>query len=247
MKRKDRPTTRRKMLRNLGIAGFSASGLVLFTSDRTTGNTYAQEMQTSNPEEIRVAWTERYNGTELEADGTDDRSEYGPVIDLGNVLPGDSGSLSVRVEPEGDGDNGAEYSLSMRMNLDSIAENGITEPERKGGPDSDPDTTPNVGELQDEIQVTVGYDSGVLGTSLLACDGSLSIGEFGEIASGSLADVASTLEDGISLDPPMQNACFAPDEGACVVLAWDLPESVGNSVQTDSVRFDLAFGSEACE
>lgn len=239
------PIFRRTLLRNLTIAGTSAAGLVVFSSEPTVG--YTQAIQVENPEGIRVAWVERYNGTVLEDDATDDRSEYGPTIDLQNVMPGDHGSLAIRVEPQAEAESESTYSLSLSMALGPQAENGITEPERKGEGGSTPDTTTDVGELADAIQVVVGYDSGVLGTGLLACDGSLSIGEYATLASGSLAEVAAALGRGVQIDPPGEDPCFAVDEGACIVFDWTLPEAVGNSVQTDAVEFDLAFHCEQCD
>jgi len=238
-------TSRRMLLRNLGIAGVSTAGLVLASSSPSRG--YVSEMQVENPEGIRVAWTEQYNGAVLEQDETDDRSTFGPAIDLSNVLPGDTGSLSIRVEPVAE--EGSEASYQLEVMIDSLvqSEGGLLEPEQKGGVGSIVDTSPDQGELADAIQATVAYDSGVLGSGLLACDGTISIGEFGTIASGSLAEVVAALEGGVLIEPPGEDACFAADEGACLVFEWFLPESVGNRVQSDSASFDLSFVCEQCD
>jgi hypothetical protein len=238
-------TTRRTLLRNLGIAGASTAGFVLATSGSSRG--YVQEMQVENPEGIWVAWTERYNGEVLEADETDDRDGYGPTIDIGNLLPGDSGSLAIRVQPTAEEGSEAQYQLHVSMSSLTESEGGLSEPEQKGGYGSVSDTTRHDGELAQAIDATVAYDSGVLSTGLLACDGSIGLGEFGTIASGTLEEVVAALQAGLRLDPPGDDGCFAIDEGVCLVLEWALPEGVGNQVQTDSVSFDLTFRCEGCE
>jgi len=107
-----------------------------------------------------------------------------------------------------------------------------------------------MGELADAMQVTVSYCTDD--------DGEYALGE--EIASGSLADVMSALDNGIPLsgdgdaEAPVDGR--APFEGVdsafvnetevnaaeqCVCFEWEVPFDVGNEIQTDSVAFDFEF------
>lgn len=240
----DRPISRRTVLRGMGLTGAAAGGLILVSSENSQA--YQNEMQVQNPAGLRVAWTERYNGSVLESDGAEDRRGSGPVIRLGDVFPGDSGSLAIRLEPVAESESDRTFSMSVQVDLLASHERGLTEPERKSGDYSGPGSTRTEGELAAAVDATIAYDSGILGTDLLACDGSTSLGEFGTVASGTLDEVAETLEDGAVIDPPGDDACFAVGEAACIVFDWTIPESVGNVIQTDSLRLDLSFRCEEC-
>jgi hypothetical protein len=41
--------------------------------------------------------------------------------------------------------------------------------------------------------------------------------------------------------------CLRPGESVSVALGWELPTETPQTVQGDSVRFDLAFQAERCE
>ena len=240
----DGSISRRTVLRGIGLSGAAAGGLILVSSDRSQA--YQNEIQVQNPAGLRVAWTERYNGSVIESEGAEDRRGSGPVIRLRDVLPGDSGSLAIRLEPVADPESDRTFTMSAQLALLASRERDLTEPERKSGDDSGPGSTRTEGELAGAVDATIAYDSGILGTDLLACDGSTSLGEFGTIASGPLEEVVETLEDGTVVDPPGDDSCFAPGEAACFVLDWAIPESVGNVIQTDSLRLDLSFRCEEC-
>lgn len=241
----DHRISRRSVLRGIGLAGAAAGSVILVSSDRSQA--YQNKIQVQNPAGLRVAWTERYNGSVLESEGAEDRRGSGPVIRLTDVLPGDSGSLAIRLEPVADPDSDRTFTMTMRLDLVASKERGMTEPERKAGDGTESNSSRAEGELAEEANVTVAYDSGILGTNLLACDGSTSLGEFGTIASGPLDEVAETLEEGAVIDPPGDDGCFAVGEAACIVFEWTIPESVGNVIQTDSLRLDLSFRCEECE
>lgn len=234
--------SRRSLLRSLGVSGLGVAGVLAVTTQR--GGAYAQEITTRNPRNLRIAWTNRYNGSIHHTSVTTDQNTAGPVVDLGGIMPGDSGSVALRIEPAPTEQARAESALWMQLTIRSSSENGLTEPEvadeRPG------DAASATGELADALQLSLVYDSGIFGTDLLACDGSQSPLEFSTIASGSMTSVAARLDDGYRLEPPGSDACFTGGDGVCVVLEWSLPTAVGNAVQSDSVMFDLSFRSEPC-
>ncbi|MDZ7745638.1 MAG: vWA domain-containing protein [Halobacteriales archaeon] len=64
------------------------------------------------------------------------------------------------------------------------------------------------------------------------------------IAQGTLAEVMTTLADGIELDGDRAEEGRQPYPGnttQCIGFEWELPVEVGNEVQTDSVAFDVDF------
>ncbi|SDY70113.1 vWA domain-containing protein [Halopenitus persicus] len=64
------------------------------------------------------------------------------------------------------------------------------------------------------------------------------------IKEGSLAETMAALENGIALDGDRSSEEMDPFVGGmthCLGFEWELPEDVGNEVQTDSVGFDLGF------
>jgi hypothetical protein len=233
------PYTRRGVLASLGIGGVGAAGLAtLATTPGYTSYTYAQS---TGDDRIRVAWYETYNGTLLEHQGgaddatgneTLDPTEppayvpevSGPVLSLENVMPGDSGSLTIGISlaerPEGAG----SISLDLRGNLRANDENGRTEPERKAG-----DASGSVGELADALRAVVWADDGPV-----PCDGLRLLDT--TVAEGSLGDVVGGLADGFRLC----TACFRGRTHVCLGLEWSLPADTRNVVQTDAVEFELA-------
>jgi hypothetical protein len=165
----------------------------------------------------------------------------GPVISLGNVVPGDTGALVVGLLAEGD-----DASVWMRLDVREYAENTHVEPERVDG-----DLTPNTGELQDELDVKVWYDNG----SLTGCNGRVDGVEsfvtapsnLGD-ANGSFADVAAALSDGVRLDFGLiDDGCIPAGRERCVSFAWEIPADTGNAIQTDGIDFDVEFAVVACD
>ncbi|MGQ4555642.1 VWA domain-containing protein [Halobellus sp. GM3] len=64
------------------------------------------------------------------------------------------------------------------------------------------------------------------------------------ILEGTLAEAMDALEDGIALDGNRSTEEREPFAGAmthCLGFEWEVPEDVGNEIQTDSVGFDLGF------
>ena len=64
------------------------------------------------------------------------------------------------------------------------------------------------------------------------------------IAQGTLAEVMTTLAEGVELDGDRAEEGRQPYPGnttQCIGFEWELPFEVGNEVQTDSVAFDVDF------
>jgi hypothetical protein len=245
--------TRRKLLAgvSLGAIGVVTGASALVDGSPPTYRKYTYAATQEDREALRVAWYEKYNGETLESqNGTptanvsdtldpnvlpyyvDDAP--GPVIQIENVLPGDSGSLHVGLQAVADD----PVTITMTGSLDTNDENGYTEPERRAGDSSEP------GELGAQVQAKTWADTGInfLG-GMGACNGSQeAVGER-TIAEGSLEDTLSTLADGVTLVE-----CLGTDvETFCVGFDWNLPKETGNQVQTDEVTFSVEFTPSLCE
>lgn len=266
---RSRHISRRQILAGIGTVGLVTAGAGLGRGLREdpqyTHYTYAQE-QESGPD-LLVAWYETYNG-----EPTDDRSSgtiqpnnasfesaaasdefaremdlvldtRGPVVDVPGVVPGDRGTLIVGLTTDVEA-----AALWFRPyapeqfpdGTPNFRENDRTEPEITAGDDS-----PDRGELQDVLRVSVWYDTGALNSGLGGCNGQRDVGET-VIASGTLREVAAELADGVRLQTELFGNCLAPGETRCVGVSWEVPEDAGNRIQTDSVRFDLQFAATAC-
>jgi hypothetical protein len=207
-------------------AAAATAGVSVLSGDAVA---YSASTTTGDGPAAVVDWRETYNGTVVES-GTG--GDGGPVLSVGNALPGDSGSLAFRVAAA-DGD---PVRVAFALALTGDAENGRTEPELAAG-----DATAT-GELADALRVAVWSDTGAFGVSGLGgCDGDRDVGET-TLVDGSLRDADAALADGVVLG----DGCLAANEQACVGVAWSLPASVANTVQGDSVETDLSFTVEAC-
>ncbi len=158
----------------------------------------------------------------------------GPVIDLDDVKPGDSGSVAYSVhlfdEPG--------Y-VWLGGSLDANREGAVTEPELDAPVEDDPVDGSSAGELLDAIEVTLWYDDG---------------DETPLVFEGTLGELLAAVGDGLPLDGNPETAgrdCFPQDQPGdeqvrYVGFEWTLPASVGNAVQGDSVTFDLTFAAVQC-
>lgn len=265
----DRTTTRRGVLAALGAAGVVTAGAGALGRDRTppfTRYSYAATPDGDTDDgRLRVAWYESYRGTVQErqngtaggngaapnasrtldpaADPQYVAEANGPVIALHDVVPGDTGRLLVGLQTAtGDdaGGSGAESGGTAGETTEGVAvwlhadiaqsENGVIEPEANA-----PGEGPG-GELGEAVQTTFWLDDGLLGS----CDGTLGVDE-SPFVDDTLAGSAAALADGRRLVD-----CLAPGDRRCVGIAWELPETVGDSVQTDRVTFDLVFAGVPC-
>ncbi|RMB25098.1 SipW-dependent-type signal peptide-containing protein [Haloplanus aerogenes] len=188
------------------------------------------------------------------ADVPQDLFEMRPIIDLDDVKPGDSGSVSFSLHLF---DNPGYIWLNGR--LVEARENGHTEPEGE-----DPDTVgpadevstllDNDVELLDEIRVTVWYD--LDGDAEVDTDEPVLLGGNADpTANPTLRDLFGLLSTGNGLpldataDPQagaVDRACFANSTTYYVGVLWELPVDHANQIQSDGVTFDLGFYAEQC-
>lgn len=217
--------TRRRLLATVGAAGAAIGGAGLLTEPSLTyaDSTTVQVGSTT----LNVDWRETYNG-EVKED-TRVSTESDPVINLGDILPGDVGTLSFRLtNPSGSDSVDPELTLG----LDQAHENGLEEPEKKAG-DTSTDAPENdfAGELQNHVDATLWKDTGLLGIDWFGADNATQ--EFGEepIINGTLKEVA----DGVEGEPL---GTLAGGESTSVAFRWEYTESADvNESQGDSATF----------
>lgn len=210
---------------------------------------FTDEMRLSDTNaDLVLDWRATYNGDVLEDTDfeTPGGTAPGPVFRLSNLLPGDEGSLTVRltVAPRNDDGSASPVEVYAWLDLFETAENGRNEPERKSG-----DATETVGELQDALDVSAWYDTGVGDVDLVgACNGRREPGEE-VIVDGTLASAAAALDEPVRLDPHdgSSDGCFEPTTSVCVSYSWSLDSDVGNRIQSDSVGFAVGFEARSCD
>jgi predicted ribosomally synthesized peptide with SipW-like signal peptide len=182
------------------------------------------------------------------ADLSEDFSE--PLVSLDDVKPGDSGEVTFSFHLF---DNPGYIWLlgDVRAN----EENGQPEPEVGALGDVGPAT----GELLDAIDAVVWYDDGnnvrddtetLVTERTETTSSSVAVSKAdATVVEGTLREVLEQLEEGAPLtaDPTAEDrVCFPNSTTRHVGFAWEVPASVGNEIQTDSVEFDLGVYAEQC-
>lgn len=237
--------TRRDVLAGVGTTGLAAvAGLGVGTRNTLAYTTTAQ-MDTGDGFVLDADWRETYNGDVLEDTRASQSETGGAVISLGDVMPGDTGTFSFRlsVEPTTEGDD-VSVEPQLTLNLTETSENGINEPERKAGDDSE-----NTGELQDYLDVKLWYDEGLANYDIFGGDNATQDVDEPLItdddgAEGTLAEVASAI-DGVPLD---RKGCLGTDETLTVTFGWEFAEDgTENVAQGDGVSFDFELYGELCD
>ncbi|SDY70195.1 hypothetical protein [Halopenitus persicus] len=145
----------------------------------------------------------------------------GPLIDASNVLPGDSGTVSIGLSVE-------EMDARVRLFLtDGTGENPVS------------------GALADVIEVALWYDTGILGIG--GCRGAESMPENPTIETTlrDLGDRYGPNSDGLLVTDGLED-CLAEGEHFCLGFAWRIDESVTNAYQGTAADFGLAFRAEQC-
>jgi hypothetical protein len=253
--------TRRKLLGGIGLGAIGVGvGLRGRANPDFTHYTYASPGDVDD-RRLRVAWYEQYNGRVLKHQGgasnatvdeaLDPATEpgyvqgatfvtdgTGPVISVGNVLPGDEGTLVIGLEAVEDGEFVPEpMDIWLRTAITADEERGRSGPERAAG-----DTTDATGELDDELVVELWRDGSPLGT----CNGRK---EFDEQLEGPVV-AAAPIGEAFGPNSAVATATgiqvldgLRPGQTRCFALAWSFPnDTLINRAQGDAVRFDLDFG-----
>jgi predicted ribosomally synthesized peptide with SipW-like signal peptide len=237
----------------LAVAAIAGIATYSYFSDTetSTGNTF-----TAGSIDLKVDSTQHYNNAvcvagfwQLEPSATLQPGQY-PVIgtacggtwgqpdgkdivgekffDFADVKPGDSGENTVSLHVV----NNDAYICGYVTNLTNN-DNLLTEPE------SAVDTTDGVGngELQDNILMTVWRDNGNNPndpTNPDVCDNIQQEDEFVYVS-------------GVPIDSNTGGwllGHIAGDKTVCLGVKWEVPTTVGNDVQTDSVTGDISFYTE---
>ncbi|MCG1003747.1 MULTISPECIES: SipW-dependent-type signal peptide-containing protein [Halobacterium] len=249
--------SRRKVLAGLGGVGLASAGAGLGTSAYLNDTeSFENSTITAGTLDLLVDyyshWSQGMAGSG-QVQGT--QNESGTVSgELSDVKPGDSGSLAFCPRIDGN----PAY-LWVCGELTANDENGQPEPET----DVDDTTGPGNGELAQHVTVDVDYCS----VDVAASEPE---GEFGpddttkiaDVWEGSLAAFLSAIRNGVPLDgdgnsdagesgflAPGDQECYAGGadaENACLCIDWEVPTTVGNEIQSDSVGFDLEFHAEQC-
>jgi|GEM_PF-347611 len=243
--------SRRKVLGGLGLTGFAAAGAGLGTSAFLNDTeTFENNVLTAGTLDLLVGyysyWDQGNAGT-----GSVSGTADGPAVtsELTDIKPGDNGVLAFcpRIET-----NPAYLWLCGELTAND--ENGINEPE------SEVDSTPETGELAQNIVLDVDYcDLGDVGEAFDPGD----VTKVADVWEGTLAEFLTAIETGVPLDgdansgdgetgflAPGDQACYVgSDAGStnhCLCIAWEVPTDVGNEIQSDSLTFDLEFHAEQC-
>jgi len=246
--------SRRKVLGGIGAVGLASAGAGLGTSayfndtEAFTGNTL-----TAGKLDLQVGYSfkgaDSFHAGDLPADGVLNGDTLSFSVD--DVKPGDWAVVCLTLTVD---DNPSYVRVTGELTED--AENSVTEPEYNhsdGHENNAPGNAPyqaGDGELAEEILVTVGSGYDMNTDSITGV-------EPGIPAQSSLRDVMALLNDPGMLvrgedghgDSSMNatavgNTTMHADADANDIqycFKFELPASVGNWVQTDSVGFDLGF------
>lgn len=206
------------------VAAVVIGGTSAFFSDteRSTGNTF-----TAGAIDLQIDSTAVYNGQSV-PEATWALKDLVPTADkffnFDDVKPGDTGSNSISLHVI---NNDAWVCAAISNIVD--ADNTLTEPESSVDPDD-----LATGEMQENLIVTIWRDNGVGAGGVAgnnAQDGTEPTIYTGAPQAGSWALYDSTTGTG-----PLSGATTG-----YVGVKWELPLSVGNEVQTDSMTGDISF------
>jgi predicted ribosomally synthesized peptide with SipW-like signal peptide len=248
MSKKKLELTRRRVLGGLGTIGVASAAAGLGTSAYLNDTeSFDNNMVTAGTLDLLVDYYSYWDQGSAgmgQVSGTADGEAV--TAELSDVKPGDNGIIAFcpRIETN------PAY-LWLCGELTSSSENKYTEPE--------PEDDNGEGELEENIQVDVNY-----------CTVADDVGEPFDPEdvttettawSGTLAEFLATAQTGIPLDgeadgpgaespigfhDPGDQASFAgtgddDPENPCLCIDWDVPTTVGNEIQGDSLKFDLQF------
>lgn len=223
---------RRRLLAYLaGLGAVVAFGLGAAV-EQVAGVAYPREMAVDSPEgpRLTVEWAVLYNGSQIDSGS---RDEKGPLVTVGNLMPGDTGAFLFRIGVPETAEGACEVTLDLEV--DDDAENGRNEPEREAG---DADAT---GDLGETLETAAWYDTGVFDGERTPLDGRLLAED--PPSEGSFETVAEAVTDlGLVVDG---ESCLEPGTTVPVAVGWSLPSDVGNVAQGDSLAFSVSVSSNA--
>ncbi|MEF8887756.1 MAG: SipW-dependent-type signal peptide-containing protein [Haloarculaceae archaeon] len=239
--------SRRQALGGLAAVGAASVGAglgttALFSDSEEFGanNVAAGEL------DLKVAWRKTVTQRETSVDESSDypnptNDVDAPVCELTDVKPGDHGHVEFLLQIDG---NPGYVSLLGAERADD--ENGQPEPEQGALSESVP--AGREGELDELLETTVSYgtvDSGGVSAGTQAYASSLaSLVGLGSVGTGIPLDgegsvpVVDVIIDGAA------PAAFEAGTRHGLRVDFEVPEAVGNGIQTDSYEFALGFYGE---
>jgi len=256
--------SRRKALGGLATIGLAGAGAGLGTSAYFSDEeSFADNELTAGELNLLVDyWTSVDQGSatgntgSTAGSGTIDGDPATTQYQIADVKPGDSGFLVFCPKIV---DNPAWLWVASSGVTDF--ENGMTEPEMEvddSGPADIPTEETNGegdGELSEAIEVTVSYCEYAGGADGDRSDPAnySTLHEMDNPGDYTLADLGTDLQSGFLLDPDPGTADTQAypasgdtetQTGPCLCIEWEIPTTVGNEIQTDSVEFDIEFYTE---
>lgn len=255
MSKKKLEFTRRRVLGGIGTIGVASAAAGLGTSAYLNDTeSFENNMMTAGELDLAVDYVVHENqgsaGTYTINSFTNTVNEEGVDADL--TLNGDGSAMSQDLDDVKPGDWGySRFCFEIDDNpayvwacgaLTDSSENDYTEPE--------PEDDNGEGELEESIEVEVLYCD-------LDDEGEL-VSEGETIMSGTLKEVLAQLQTGIPLDGTGDGDAMAGDQSPyagtgmdddlsddvtnpCLCFDWEVPTTVGNEIQGDSLMFDLQF------
>jgi predicted ribosomally synthesized peptide with SipW-like signal peptide len=254
MSKKKFELTRRRILGGIGTIGVAGAAAGLGTSAYFSDEeSFEDNTLTAGELDLFVDYWTGANSEAIDGGTTGSGQNDGGVSAqyvLNDVKPGDSGKLVFCPKIV---DNPAW--LWAGSSGFTQFENGLTEPETE----VDDTTGEGNGELADNIQVTVAY-----------CEPSVddpdspddfdTVRELDNPEDYTLTDLLLELQTGYLLDGreendsgewvPTDDGAYpaSPDSdtqtGPCICIDWNVPTTVGNVIQSDSVEFDIGFTAQ---
>ncbi|SFR47812.1 SipW-cognate class signal peptide [Halogeometricum rufum] len=145
-------------------------------------------------------------------------------VNVGPIHPGESGTESITLKNRNNSTIGGVLDVTG-VSVTS-GENGRTDPEHEAN-----DSTAGQGELDDKLKLRAYVEN---------ADGDYDfVDGAGDLVAGDKSSVGKIKAK--NLKPRAVGFSVDPGETVELVVDWDLPESVGNVVQTDDVSLDLTF------
>lgn len=257
--------SRRKVLGGLGAIGLASAGAGFGTSAYFNDvENFDGNVLTAGSLDLLVDyysyWDQGMRGVGS-VNGTADGPTVTAVLD--DMKPGDSGLLAFCFEVV---DNPAYMWACGELVAND--ENSVTEPEAGDDPNNT-SPAPNAdidgdGELAQSIEVLVRYcdvadDLTVNGDS--GFDPADITATYSTIFDGTLAEFLAAIRAGVPLDGTAASGLVMPGSQApydgttnstgntdvmnpCVCIEWEIPTSVTNEIQSDSLEFDMSFYAE---
>lgn len=249
--------SRRQLIGGIGAVGAASAGAGLGTTALFSDEeSFETNSITAGELDLVVDYfTSRTKGQNTDSnDGRIDGNPGSYSYSVGDVKPGDSGTLAFC--PKVVDNPGHLWIGSVAGVTDD--ENGQTEPESHvdaSGSLGSSAVGRGAGDLSDAIEVTVSYAGSVdydAGSDEITCNDTR---ELNNPSGYTLADLAKDLESGFRLDGNEPDggdgtvdaypASAGPDDqaGPCLCIEWELPATVGNEVQSDSIDLSFQFAA----